>query len=338
MKGFDTQAFLATKGNGPYTIENNFLEAAGENILFGGSGSDLSDPAFNIQGITIRNNHISKPDRWNAGKPNDGVPAHPDYDGSEWSIKNLVEFKIGRDILVEGNIIENVWRASQDGPAIVVTPREAFIDNVVFRNNVIRDARYAFQLTPAFHELSNLVIENNLIYNMEWRIFEATAPSGKQIENLTIRNNTALFLDDLGTTNLIFGDVDAAVSNLIYQDNLVSSGQYGIHGTGRSPGLDSVEYYCNGFDIRGNAIIDPFSNAEAVYRIDDNYSANGDFYGDFSLSGTVNEVGFADTEFDDIEDFRVTDNPALQAAGTGVDMDALLLAVGSVMLGDLSGP
>lgn len=76
--------------------------------------------------------------------------------------------------------------------------------------------------------------------------------------------------------------------------------------------------------------IDPFEEtAESVYRIGDNYEENGDFYGDFSLQGTVEEVGFADTAFDDVEDFRIVANAALQAAGTGVDIDALILALGT---------
>ena len=37
--GQDTQAIGGWNGPGPYTIENNYLEAAGENVMFGGAGS-----------------------------------------------------------------------------------------------------------------------------------------------------------------------------------------------------------------------------------------------------------------------------------------------------------
>ena len=55
-QGIDTQAICGWNGPGPYLIENNFLEASGENIMFGGAS-----PA--IQGlvpanITIRRNLI----------------------------------------------------------------------------------------------------------------------------------------------------------------------------------------------------------------------------------------------------------------------------------------
>ena len=52
--GQDTQAIGGWNGPGPYTIENNYLEAAGENVMFGGA-----DPRYaNLvaDGITFRGN------------------------------------------------------------------------------------------------------------------------------------------------------------------------------------------------------------------------------------------------------------------------------------------
>ena len=63
--GFDTQAIACWNGPGPFNIINNYLEAAGENVIFGGA-----DPT--IQGlvpsdIEFRNNHCSKPLSWIEG-------------------------------------------------------------------------------------------------------------------------------------------------------------------------------------------------------------------------------------------------------------------------------
>jgi hypothetical protein len=60
--GMDTQAIGGWNGPGPYVIENNFLEAAGENILFGGA-----DPAIQnlvADGITVRRNYVTRPLEW----------------------------------------------------------------------------------------------------------------------------------------------------------------------------------------------------------------------------------------------------------------------------------
>ena len=59
---FDAQAIAGFNGPGPFNIYNNYLEASGENLMFGGA-----DPK--IQGlvpadIEIRGNHFSKPLAW----------------------------------------------------------------------------------------------------------------------------------------------------------------------------------------------------------------------------------------------------------------------------------
>jgi hypothetical protein len=58
----DAQAIAAYNGTGPYTIVNNYLEAAGENILFGGSGPAITNlvPAD----ASIRQNLITKSLTW----------------------------------------------------------------------------------------------------------------------------------------------------------------------------------------------------------------------------------------------------------------------------------
>jgi hypothetical protein len=60
--GMDTQAVGGWNGPGPYVIENNYLEAAGENIMFGGSDSAIPDLV--TEGITIRRNLLRKPAAW----------------------------------------------------------------------------------------------------------------------------------------------------------------------------------------------------------------------------------------------------------------------------------
>ena len=60
--GQDTQAIGGWNGPGPYTIENNYLEAAGENVMFGGA-----DPAIAYlvaDGITVRRNFFARPMSW----------------------------------------------------------------------------------------------------------------------------------------------------------------------------------------------------------------------------------------------------------------------------------
>jgi hypothetical protein len=60
--GNDTQAICGWNGPGPYVIENNYLEGAGENVMFG--GADPAIPTLVADDITFRHNHVSRPMSW----------------------------------------------------------------------------------------------------------------------------------------------------------------------------------------------------------------------------------------------------------------------------------
>ena len=113
----DMAGGIGNNASGPWDIENNFLEAAGENILFGG-GPATTVPAD----ITIRHNHFYKVPQWQKGEP--GFVGG--YDGYPFVVKNHFEIKNGIRILFEGNILEYSWGGfSQEGHAILITPRNS---------------------------------------------------------------------------------------------------------------------------------------------------------------------------------------------------------------------
>ena len=60
--GYDTQAIAGWNGPGPFHIINNYLEGAGENILFG--GADPGIPNLVPSDIEIRRNYVFKPLSW----------------------------------------------------------------------------------------------------------------------------------------------------------------------------------------------------------------------------------------------------------------------------------
>src|SRR5205807_4483240 len=88
--GNDTQTIGGWNGDGPFLIQNNRLEASGENILFGGA---VPDADLDAQGnspvipsdIEIIGNYFFKPLRWKVGDPT--------FAGIHWSVKNLLEIK-----------------------------------------------------------------------------------------------------------------------------------------------------------------------------------------------------------------------------------------------------
>ena len=105
--GFDAQAICGWNSTGPWLVDNNYLEGAAENILVGGAPSNMGQ---NPSDLTITRNFFYKPMSW---------------DGSTWSIKNLLEFKSGVRVLVEGNVFQNCWTSGQSGRAIAINTTDS---------------------------------------------------------------------------------------------------------------------------------------------------------------------------------------------------------------------
>lgn len=110
----DSQAVAGGTGSlpmGPYKINHNFLEASGENIIFGG-GPATQTPAD----IEIRFNHFFKPMTWLQGQPGFAGPA--------FIVKNHFELKNAQRVLFDSNVLENTWGGfSQHGYSVVITPK-----------------------------------------------------------------------------------------------------------------------------------------------------------------------------------------------------------------------
>ena len=60
--GIDTQAIGGWNGPGPFSIENNYLEATGEVFLLGGSDPPIKNLVS--EDVSIRYNHMSRPMSW----------------------------------------------------------------------------------------------------------------------------------------------------------------------------------------------------------------------------------------------------------------------------------
>ncbi len=156
----DSQA-IWVNGPGPYTITNNYLEAAGENFLSG--GADLMLQNGIPTDITFEDNTIYKPLAWMAGSP--------------WSVKNLFELKNAVKVRIRRNIFQNSW-ADDQSYAIVFTPRNqdgknpwAKIDDVIFEYNRVLNVSSVFNILgtsvgegPGKESgpLTNLIVRYNL--------------------------------------------------------------------------------------------------------------------------------------------------------------------------------
>lgn len=144
----DAQAINGGSGSlvsGPYKIDNNFLEAAAQSIMFGGAAGTITPTD-----IEIRYNHLFKPLTWQPG----AVGFVGGYTGDPFIVKNHFELKNAQRVLFEGNLLENVWGGfTQFGFSVVITPATqnggcvpCQITDITIRYNKIRNVGGGFDV------------------------------------------------------------------------------------------------------------------------------------------------------------------------------------------------
>ena len=155
MSGGDSQAIAAWNGPGPFVITNNFIEAAGQNVLVG--AIPPADSSLTPSQITIKRNTFSKQLAWR---------------GQPWGVKSLLEVKNAAGVVVDGNVFQNVWAANGAGFAALFytantpwVPAWSAVRDVQFTNNTVRNVSsglYIAQDPTGTAAVSNIVVRNNL--------------------------------------------------------------------------------------------------------------------------------------------------------------------------------
>src|SRR5688572_28053852 len=251
--GADSQAIAGWNGPGPFKIENNYLEAAGENVMFGGA-----DPA--VKGlvpadIEILRNHFSKPLRWKID--------HPSYEGTPWAVKNLFELKNARRVLVDGNLLEYNWPHAQNGFAILFTVRNqdggapwSVVDDVTFSNNVVRHVAGGVNIlgrddNHPSQQTRRIAIRNNVFLDVggSWgngRLFQLL----ESTHGVAIVNNTGF-----QTGSLLFGGDHPPHTGFVFEGNVVPHNEYGITASGTGPGSQTLDKFFPGAVFRGNVLV-----------------------------------------------------------------------------------
>lgn len=250
--GADSQAIAGWNGPGPFKIENNYLEAAGENVMFGGA-----DPAVNglvPSDIEILRNHFTKPLRWKID--------HSTYEGTPWAVKNLFELKNARRVLVDGNLLEHNWPHAQNGFSILFTPRNqegrapwSVVEDVTFRNNVIRNVAAGFNILGhddinESRQTRRIAIHNNVLSDVggKWggngRLFQLLDGT----DGVAITNNTA----ERTSGGVVFGGDHAPHTGFVFRNNVTPDNGAGFVGSGTGVGKASIDKYFPGAVITGN--------------------------------------------------------------------------------------
>lgn len=238
-KGQDTQAIAGWNGTGNYLIENNYLEASGYPLIFGGAAVHI--PGLVPSDIRILRNTFTRPLAWR------GV----------YSVKNLFELKSARRVTVSGNLFENNWVDAQSGYAIVLTVRDedgqapqAVIEDVEFSHNIVRHSAAGFNIYGLEGQgLHRIRIHNNLFEDINWswggngRFIQITGTS-----DVTFDHNTILHNGNLISAN------DRANERFTFTNNITRLNEYGIIGDGTASGNSSINRYFPNANIKRNLL------------------------------------------------------------------------------------
>ncbi len=276
-KGADSQAIASWNGPGPFKIVNNYLEGAGENLIFG--GSDPAVPDLTPSDIEIRRNHFYKPVSWKG----------------KWTVKNLLEIKHGQRVLIEGNILENSWADGQTGTAVAIKTVNqngkctwCVTQDVTMRLNLIRNVGSGFNIAgrpdnnaPAI-SARRITVTDNLITNMNVPPFtgDGRGFSTYVAGNVTITHNT--MISPLSAA-FVLGPAGKTTMGFTARDNIVGGGLYGIIGDNHCC-AKALSVYAPDGDFRGNVII--MRNTSMFPQ--------GNFY-----ASSVGVIGFTDPEAGD---------------------------------------
>ena len=302
--GFDTQAIAGWNGPGPFHIINNYLEAAGENIMFGGADSASQELMPNE--IEIRGNHMFKPLSWKVG--------HPSYAGKHWTVKNLLELKCATNVTIDGNVFENNWADGQSGIGILFTVRNqeghapwSILKNIKFINNVVRGSDGgALNFLGSDNEKpsqrsSFAVISNNLFADIRGPFLTMNG-----FNDVSITHNTHF---QTGNIAILYG---TPAERFVYTDNLTIRGSkgYGVFGDATGEGNVALKKFVPDGVFKNNVLI----GADAsLYPKENQYP------------DSIERAGFVNFEKGD---YRLSSNsPYIKAASdgqaVGVDWDKL---------------
>ena len=299
--GQETHAISGWNGPGPFKIANNYLEATGINLMFGGT-----DPAIAQlvpSDIEIIGNHFFKPLAWRKER---------------WMVKNLFELKNARRVLVAGNLFEHTWGQAQSGTAILISPRNqngqapwSGVDDVTFVDNIVRGAASGMKITgrddsgPS-RQTRHILVRNNLFEDIDGRAWGGhgrlfTLINGT--DNVVIEHNTAF-----PTSAVISGD-GPPHTNFVFRNNVVMQGQYGIKASGLGAGAPTLHGVFPGARVEGNVFI---GRGDVVYPPGN------------VVVGSVKDVGFTDP---DRRDWRLRAGSRFQGKASGrdpgINVDAL---------------
>ncbi|PYX89676.1 MAG: hypothetical protein DMG68_04280 [Acidobacteria bacterium] len=346
----DSQAVSGGAGSnpmGPYKIVNNFLEAAAENILFGGGPATLT-PAD----IEIRRNHLFKPMTWMKGQPGYVGGAN----GNPFIVKNLFELKNGQRVLFEANIMENAWGGfSQTGFGVLLTPKNQTsgtanlcplcqVTDVTIRYSTLSHVAGGFQIANAVSGTGGAPLDGERYSIHDVTVDDINGPkyggngvfarvsmggNGVPIlRNVQLNHLTGFASSTMLGVGILPGGVQ--MSNIVITNSIMTAGGYPVWSTG---GTNNCAYGNKPMPVF-NSCFNPYVFAKnVVISLPANSPVSLWPTGNFFATSTT-AIGFVNYNNGIGGDYRLLPtSPYHNAASDGKDIGADVTAINAAISG-----
>jgi hypothetical protein len=303
----DSQGLWAYNTTGPLQIRDNYIEAATENVMFG--GADSRDASLVPSDIEIRNNYIFKP---------------LSLVGSHYAPKNLLELKAAQRVLVTGNIFQNNPLGGQAGFSLLITPRNqngtapwSVTSDITVTDNTFINVGSGVNISGYDNVHPSQMTARVLIRNNVLGVSGLNGADGRAFQVLTggsdftIDHNTVINTAPASTaSDLMMADSRTAkVTNFTFTNNLATPTRYGFYGNNVGQGTPALNANFTSWVFAKNVIV---GVAPGSYP-------SGNFY-----PSSVAQVGFTNPG----SDYSLAPGSPYKAAATdGTDIGANLSSV-----------
>ena len=238
------------------TIQNNRFDASGINVFIADNATTNPNKTQTIEDIVVRGNYLYKPTRW-------WVDA-PDFDGIAWDCKNNFETKGSVRLLVEGNVLHNMWIKSQPtGSSLLVTPRGNDVVDTTIRYNLNYDTYSGPNINSADQSIVRLKMEHNVFYNLvgsgSFNMMLVAASKPGALNYFTIKNNTFVAGIPLTGSSFIsfngnYTSQPKYITNFKVVDNIIDQMRYAVKGNGTGSGTAALNRFCDNWQFDRNGV------------------------------------------------------------------------------------
>ena len=253
--GADSQGLIAWNATGPLQIRNNYIEGAGENVMFG--GADSRAPTLVPADIEISNNYFFKP-----------LSLIP----TKYSVKNLLEFKAAHRVRVAGNVFENNPLKAQNGFAILVTPRNqsgsapwSGTSDIAITDNVVINVGSGFNVLGADNIHPSLPTERILIRNNVIGVTGLNRADGRSFQftgggtDYTIDHNTVINTasppGSPASDLVMAASKGSKIKNFVFTNNLSTRTHWGFYGNALGEGTPALNDNFTNWTFSKNVLV-----------------------------------------------------------------------------------